>query len=75
MVCSRTGIVSSEMREELLHSPVQFSPAIGSIHSGSFLTELRLARPKKWEIWRKSGKREILEEVMWQSFCSCVLIL
>lgn len=26
---------------------VQFSPAIGSIHSGSFFTELRPARPKK----------------------------
>lgn len=68
-------MVSSEMREELLHSPVQFSPALGSIHSCSFLTELRLARPKKQEIWRKSGKTKILEEVIWQFFHSCVLIL
>lgn len=74
VVCKRTGIVSSEMGEELLHS-VQFSPVIGSIHSGSFFTELQLARSKKWEIWRKSGKREILEEVIWQFFHSCVLIL
>lgn len=38
---------------------VQFSPAIGSIHSGSFFTELQLARPRKQEIWRKSGKRDL----------------
>lgn len=65
VVCSRTGIISSEMGEELLHS---LSAAIGSIHSGSFFTELQLARPKKREIWRKSGKREILEEVIWEFF-------